>query len=175
MKFFLLLGFIIFILDSTNAQSSKNDNSHKENSQHILHHNHVAIFLGSTTFFKKGESHFSVGLDYVYRPNVEKPWAFSIFGEAIFAEYTEYLVGLPVYYSFNNIWWLRAGPGIEVIQEEEHHGDEVETKTEVEFLFRFGVGVPIHLGNFGITPSIDFDLVRNHDAIVWGFNFGYGF
>ena len=172
MKFLVILVLVTIII---NAQSSENIDSHNENSKHILHHNHAAIFLGGTTFFKKGESHFSVGLDYIYRPNVEEPWAFSIFGEAIFSEHIEYLVGLPVYYSFNNIWWLRAGPGIEIIQEEEHHGDEVGTITEIEFLFRFGVGVPFHLGNFGITPSIDFDLVRNHDAIVWGINFGYGF
>jgi len=172
MKFLVIL---VFVPISINAQSSEVANSLEENSKHILHHNHVAIFLGSTTFFKKGESHFSVGLDYVYRPNVEEPWAFSIFGEAIFAEHTEYLVGLPVYYSFNNIWWLRAGPGIEIIQEEEYHGAEVETKTKVEFLFRIGAGFPFHFGKYTITPSVDFDLVRNNDAIVWGFNIGYGF
>lgn len=172
MKFLFIL---VLLTISITAQSSENIDSHRQNVQHIAYHNHVAIFFGSTTFFRKGESYFSVGLDYVHQPNVEKPWAFSIFGEAIFAEHTEYLIGFPVYYGFNNIWWLRAGPGIEIIQEEEHHGDVVETKTEFEFLFRFGAGVPFHFGRYTITPSVDFDLVRNHDAIVWGINFGYGF
>ena len=171
-KYFL--SIYLFVGISIISASSINEKA-KENSEHIIHNNHIAIFLGGTTFFKKGESHFSVGLDYVYRPDVEKPWAFSLFGEAIFAEHTEYLIGLPVYYGFNNIWWIRAGPGLEIIQEEEHHGDVVETKTEVEFLVRIGVGYPLHVGAFTITPSLDFDLVRNNDAIVWGINFGYGF
>lgn len=175
MKFSFIVVLLVFTFLNLTGKSNNKTESNQNHSQHQINHNHVAIFLGGTTFFKKGESHFSVGLDYVHRPNVEKPWAFSIFGEAIFAKHTEYLVGLPIYYSFNNIWWIRAGPGIEIIQEEEHHGSEIETKTEVEFLFRFGVGMPIHIGNFGITPSIDFDLVRNNDAIVWGVNFGYGF
>ena len=166
---------MVLLTISITAQSSEDTDSHKENTQHIIHHNHLALFLGGTSFFKESENHFSLGLDYVYRPDTDKPWAFSVFGEAIFSEHTEYLIGLPVYYGFNNIWWLRAGPGIEIIQEEEHHGDVVESKTEVEFLFRFGAGVPFHLGVYTITPSVDFDLVRNHDAIVWGINFGYGF
>ena len=172
MKFLFVL---VLLTISITAQSTENIESHEENSKHIIHNNHIAIFLGGTSFFKEDENHFSVGLDYVYRPNVEKPWAFSVFGEAIFAEHTEYLIGFPIYYGFNNVWWFRAGPGIEIIQEEEHHGGVVETKTEVEFLFRFGAGIPFHLGNYTITPSVDFDLVRNHDAIVWGINFGYGF
>lgn len=172
MKYFILT--FLFIQISCISANPFNEKV-KNNEEHTIHHNHVALFIGNTTFFNKGENNFSIGLDYFYRPNVEQPWAFSIFGEAIFAEHIEYLLGLPVYYSFNNIWWLRAGPGIEIIQEEEHHNTEVETKIEMEFLFRIGMGYPFHISGFTITPSVDIDLVRNHDAVVWGLNIGYGF
>lgn len=172
-KIYFFCFTIIIGISILNARPINKED--KNISQHIIYHNHVALFLGNTTFFQKSESHFSIGVDYVYRPNVETPWAFSLFGEAIFAEHTEYLIGLPVFYSFHNIWWIRAGPGIEIIQEEEHHATEVETKTKVEFLFRFGMGYPFHFGSFTLTPSIDFDLVRNNDAIVLGLNIGYGF
>jgi len=72
-----------------------------------------------------------------------------------------------------NEWWLRSGPGIEIIQEEEHHSDESTLKTQVEFLFRIGTGYSFHLGKFVLSPSVDF--VRNNDALVWGLNIGYSF
>jgi len=170
-----ILIIMVCITISISAQSTKDIASHKENSQHIIHNNHIALFIGGTSFFKESQNHFSLGLDYVYRPDTEKPWAFSVFGEAIFAEHTEYVFGLPVYYGFNNIWWLRAGPGIEIIQEEEHHGEEIETKSHIEFLFRVGAGYPFHIGSYVIAPTLDLDLVRNHDALVWGINIGYSF
>lgn len=166
--------FILFLLTiSITAQSSEDTDSHKENSHHIIHHNHIALFIGGTSFFQESENHFSLGLDYVYRPDVEKPWAFSIFGEAIFAEHTEFLVGIPFYYKVLGDWWFRAGPGIELAQEESEETHESET--HIKFLFRVGTGYPFHIGDFTITPSLDYDFIRNHDAIVWGINFGYGF
>lgn len=143
--------------------------------QHEAHHNHVALFLGTTTFYNNGNNYFSLGLDYAYKSSSENHWAFSIFAEAIFADHTEYIIGIPVYHYIIGSWWFRAGPGMEIIQEEEHHGDEVTTKTKIEFLFRIGTGYPFHFGDFVLSPSVDIDFVRNNDALVWGLNFGYSF
>ena len=174
MQIRFLVVIISVIPFTINGQSSELTDSVNNESQHA-HHNHVALFLGSTTFYKNGESHFSLGFDYVFRPYNDNPWAYSIITEVIFAEHTEYIIGFPVYHYIIGSWWLRAGPGIEIIQEEEHHGDEVETKTIVEFLFRIGTGYPFHFGNFVLSPSIDIDFARNNDALVWGLNFGYSF
>ena len=170
----VLAAILLFLSVTIYGQSSENSDSYKIIS-HNPHHSHLALFLGGTTFYKNNESHFSLGADYVYRPNPEKPWAYSIFTEVIFADHTEYLIGLPVYYYIEQNWWLRAGPGMEIIQEEEHHGHEVETKTHIELLFRIGSGYEFHFGDFSIIPSIDLDLVRNNDALVWGLNLGYSF
>ena len=116
-----------------------------------------------------------MGVDYLYRPNNENPWAYSIMVEAVFAEHTEYVIALPIYHYIMGEWWLRAGPGIEIIQQEEHHGNEVETKAHIEFLFRIGTGYSFHVGNIVWSPSVDIDLVRNNDALVWGLNIGYSF
>lgn len=172
MKIFI---FLIFIIVTTNAQSFENNDLHKENRQHHAYHNHVALFLGGTTFYKNNESHFSLGLDYLYRPNNENPWAYSIMFEGIFAEHTEYVIALPIYHYIISEWWFRTAPGIEIIQEEEHHGDEVELKTQIEFLYRIGTGYSFHLGNIVLSPSVDLDFVRNNDALVWGINIGYSF
>lgn len=73
------LVVIIFVISFTiNGQSSENTDSEKNDFQHA-HHNHVALFLGSTTFYNTGESHFSLGVDYLYRPNNDNPWAYSLF------------------------------------------------------------------------------------------------
>ena len=40
---------------------------------------------------------------------------------------------------------------------------------------RFGIGAPIRLGNYAITPTVDIDIFRNDAAVVWGVNIGYGF
>lgn len=169
------LVVIIFVISFTiNGQSSENTDP-VNNDSHHAHHNHVALFLGSTTFYNTGESHFSLGVDYLYRPNNDNPWAYSIIAEVIFAEHTEYVIGLPVYHYIMGSWWMRAGPGIEIIQEEEHHGNEVKTTTQIEFLFRVGTGYSFHIGDFVLSPSVDIDFVRNNDALVWGLNFGYSF
>ena len=164
----------MFIGISIISASSPSEKA-KDNSHHIIHNNHISLFLGGTTFDKNSESFFSLGLDYLYRPNNENPWAYSVMVETIFAEHTEYVIALPVYHYIKGEWWLRSGPGMEIIQEEEHHGDESSLKTEVEFLFRIGTGYSFHLGNFILSPSVDYDFVRNNDALVWGLNIGYSF
>ena len=94
MKFLFIM---VLATISINAQTS-NHNSHDENSKHHAYHNHIALFLGGTTFYQNSGSHFSLGLDYLYRPNNENPWAYSIMAEAIFAEHTEYVIAIPIYH-----------------------------------------------------------------------------
>ena len=171
----ILILVFIFISGYLSAQPiQKIEISNSDNELHHserTHHNHIAIFIGGTRFDKKSKTYFSLGVDYAYIPSAEKTWAFSIFGEIVFADHNEYLIGLPVFYYISRSLWLRAGPGIEIIQVEDNH----HTKSHIEMLFRVGAGYEFHLGEFSITPSLDYDFVRNNDALVFGLNFGYGF
>ena len=169
----MFIGISAICAGSTSEKAK--DNSHEEKSKHHAYNSHIALFLGATTFYKNNESYFSIGLDYLYRPNNERPWAYSIMAEVIFAEHTEYVIALPLYSYIKGEWWFRTGPGIEIIQEEEHHGDEVESKNQIEFLFRIGTGYSFHVGRFVLSPSVDIDFVRNNNALVWGLNIGYSF
>jgi hypothetical protein len=102
------------------------------------------------------------------------------FGEAIFADHTEYVLGVPLGFFLTRSLWLRAGPGVEFGKEsEESHSrsssSEGHQKTVTKFLFRFGAGYNVELGGWTITPSLDFDLVRSANALVWGVSIGKGF
>ncbi|MGB5849654.1 MAG: hypothetical protein WBH40_14265, partial [Ignavibacteriaceae bacterium] len=60
--------------------------------------------------------------------------------------------------------WIRTGPGIEILQEENEHNDETESKTE--FLVRIGAGYDFHFGMFTVSPSIDIDFLRSSTTFV---------
>ena len=175
MKNILLSFWLLFFSFNIAAQSVEDTVSDSVHLQHEVYHNHVAVFLGVTTFDRNGNSHFSLGADYIHRWDPNNPWAFGLIGEIIFADHTEYLLALPVYFHVASQWWVRAAPGVEFIQEEEHHGEEHTYKTQTEFLLRIGTGYAFHIGRLVLTPSVDFDFVRNNDALVWGLNFGYSF
>lgn len=78
-----------------------------------------------------------------------------------------------MFYGLTEHLWIRTGPGIEILHEENEHNGETESKTE--FLFRVGTGYDIHLGMFTISPSIDIDFLRSTTTLVWGVNFGLSF
>jgi len=148
-----------------------------------LHRNHAALFAGATTFNGHG-THFSLGGDYLRYLSPGSPWAIGVFGEAVFAEHTEWAFGMPVHVDVLADLWVRAGPGLELVQVAEleaGHGEgsaehaDVDTKTEAEFLFRIGVGYDFELGGITVSPSMDWDAVRGADALVWGVNVGRGF
>jgi hypothetical protein len=154
---------------------------------HHMHYNHVAAFVGGTTL-NKGGTHFTLGGDYVrYLPHHPR-LGIGAFGEAIFAEHTEWAIGALLVYRVVEQLGIRVGPGLEILQEEavEHPTSksasaaaplaEHETRTKAEFLFRIGVGYDLELGGVSITPTIDFDIIRgSSDAFVWGINVGTGF
>lgn len=50
MKFLFIL---VLLTISITAQSSENIDSHEENSKHIIHHNHIALFIGGTSFSRR--------------------------------------------------------------------------------------------------------------------------
>ncbi len=99
-----------------------------------------------------------------------KHWGISVFGEAIFAEHTEWLIGVPVVYRANDKVWLRAGIGMELVR---NAAEELEIHKDP--LVRVGGGYDFHMGKLTLSPSLDIDIVRKHAALVAGLNIGFGF
>lgn len=57
----------------------------------------------------------------------------------------------------------------------EEHGESGERETEVDALMRLGTGWIIHAGSFSIIPNVNFDLVGEDWAAVFGVTLGYRF
>ena len=147
---------------------------------HHFHPNHIAIFTGATTKLEgKNDTDFTLGADYVRRFSKSGLLGIGIFGEAIFADHTEWLFGIPLYlYPLHN-FWLRAGPAIEIHEKkkksESAMSGKSKTETDVEFVLRTGLGYDIEVGGFTIAPNLSFDFLRSKTSMVWGLNFGKGF
>jgi hypothetical protein len=172
-----LTTIVFFLNDKVVAQhgDTVSVESHSKKHSAHSHRNHIALFAGATSKFEKEGTHFTLGVDYLRKFPPSGRWAISIFGEAIFEEHTEWLFGMPIFYKIYENLWVRTGPAIEFLQEEEHGHGESKSKTKTEFLWRLGVGYDIMFGVFSISPSFDIDFGRSTTAAVWGLNFGYGF
>jgi hypothetical protein len=138
-----------------------------------FHNNHIAVFIGASSLFERDATYFTLGADYIRYFSPESNFAAGIYSEAIFAHHTEWLFGAVLFYGLTEHLWVRTGPGIEILQEENEHTGETESKTE--FLIRIGAGYSIHFGRFSIDPSIDLDFLRSSTTLVLGVNFGIAF
>jgi len=65
--------------------------------------------------------------------------------------------------------------GLEPIAAEDEHGGSEERETEVDALMRLGTGWIIHAGSISIIPNLNFDLVGEDWAMVFGLTLGYRF
>jgi hypothetical protein len=174
MPYLKILLILITLLLTCNLYSQDNGDHNKlsEHEDHF-HYNHIALFTGASSLFEREETHFTFGADYVRYFSPESNFAAGIYSEAIFAHHTEWVFGTVLFYGLTEHLWVRSGPGIEILQEEnEHHG---ETESKTEFLIRIGAGYSIHFGKFFIDPSVDLDFLRSTTTLVWGVNFGMGF
>ncbi|MGB5850158.1 MAG: hypothetical protein WBH40_16845, partial [Ignavibacteriaceae bacterium] len=152
MKKSIVLISVIFLLPFYLFAQDENHETSLEGEDHF-HYNQIALFTGASTLFERDETHFTLGADYIRYFSPESNFAAGVFAEAIFALHTEWLFGALLYYGLTKHLWVRTGPGIEILQEENEHNGETESKTE--FLIRFGAGYSIHFGRFFIDPSID--------------------
>lgn len=165
----------------------------KENSDnHYVHHNHLAIFSGLTSNLEYKHTDLSVGLDYEYRiPLWDNILGIGLFGEIVFAEHTEYLVGLPIFLHPFGSFKFWAAPGIMIYEPIVHYDPELHkikniktnqifatdesSGSEQKLLIRIGGGYDFHIKNFSITPAFSADIVDGHLYLVYGIYFGLGF
>jgi len=172
LKFVLLIIIALILLPFRFFAQSENHKSNLEEEKHF-HYNHVAVFIGASSLFERDATYFTLGADYIRYFSPKSDFAVGVYSEAIFAHHTEWLLGLVVFYGLTKHLWIRSGPGIEILQEENEHSGESESKTE--FLIRIGAGYSVHIGRFFIDPSIDLDFLRSSTTLVWGVNFGMAF
>ena len=163
---------VILLLPNNFYAQSENHKINSETEDHF-NYNHIALFVGASTLFERDHTSFTLGADYIRFFSPESNFAAGIYTEAIFDHHTEWLFGAVLFYWLTEHLWIRTGPGIEILQEEQECG--CGTKTETEFLLRIGAGYSIHFGKFFVDPSIDFDFLRSSTTLVWGVNFGMAF
>lgn len=135
---------------------------------HAVHLNHIALFLGSTSLYEQGRDHMTVGIDYMRFLKSNSDWGLSGFAEVVFANDIQWLVGVPVVYKPIDNFWLRTGPGFELVKDNDQDVSAI-------FLWRIGLGYDFHIMDFSVSPSFDLDYIRYHPAMVWGVNIGKGF
>ena len=163
---------VILLLPNNYYAQSENHETSLVGENHF-NYNNIALFIGASSMFEKEETHITLGADYVRYFSPESNFAVGIYGEAIFAHNTEWVLGTVLVYDLTEHLWVRTGPGIEIKQEDLECGCGTESITE--FLFRVGTGYAIHIDMFIISPSIDVDFLRSTTTLVWGLNFGISF
>lgn len=178
-NFFLFIIALFLISTITFAQEEQENNSEPEevHSGHEMHYNHFAVFAGSTYSLDAKKGFTTIGADYVRMFNSYV--GLGVFGEAILADETEWILGgafyVPIYQGLS----FRVGAGAEFTKEVEpiEGGGVVipELKTKTETLYRAGLLYTFHVGGLAITPSVDFDYVKENKFLVYGLNFGAGF
>jgi hypothetical protein len=129
-------------------------------SEHAVHKHHVAIFLGDTTT-SGGQHGATVGADYGYRIHDLISLAAAVDYAAGEIDATILAAGIFLH-PLESLRVLLA-PGVDV------HGNHQE------FVFRAGLMVDFHIGNFTLSPTAYIDLLEAKEDTIYGLSFGYGF
>jgi hypothetical protein len=188
--FYIFLCLLISFSSFTLAEE-QNYTDHSNEDSHHVHSNHIAIFAGLTSNLEHEHTDFSLGLDYEHRlPRWHNLLGIGIFGEIVFAEHTEYIVGVPVFLHPGGglKFWLAPGllmmetvadiPREHFILKENNNrllADSESSSIGQEFLIRLGVGYDFHIKNISISPAMSADIINGHLALVYGIYFGIGF
>ena len=175
-----LLLFAVFVI-TLPLFSQDNQSEEKEVKEPITedHHkmNHLVVFAGGTAMLEKKGTYFSLGLDYLRILSTSRNWGAGGFAEIIFAKHPEWVFGGLIYYRLVNQFFIRTGPGIEILRHKEVDPECncSHVKSETEFLYRIGLGYSYHKESLILSPTIDLDIVRSASALVFGINIGIAF
>ena len=98
------------------------------------------------------------------------------FGEAIFSDHTNWVLGPQIRWHVRRGFWLGAEPALELaVEEEEEHEIEHEPEREARAIFRIATGYDFELGRWSVGPSLSVDVSKEKPAWVWGISVGTGF
>lgn len=162
--FFFLGGFIFH----ANSQTHSSNQKEKVTAHHL---NHMALFIGQTTQYNKGNHYLSFGLDYMRFYKRNENWGASGFIEGINGEHFQWVFGVGLVHKPFKRFVLKIGPGIELVKQKRNDKVEIIGK----MLIRLGVSYEFHIKRFTVAPIVSIDYIRNHPSLVYGINFGFGF
>ena len=136
---------------------------------HDIHKHHIAVFVGATSNLDAEHTDFTAGIDYEFRtPFLHNKLGIGLFGEIVFAEHKETIVGLPIVYHPSESFKFLVAPGMAFAEDDHGHSHK-------EFIFRFGTAYELHVSGFSISPTLNADLIDGHFSLVYGFSLGFGF
>lgn len=165
----LIIPMSIIFSISLSVQAREAD-SHNDDIGHHENQHHAALFAGLTTSYidtDHSPTDFTLGIDYEYRLSfLNRLLGVGVFAEAVVAEHTEYLLGIPL--ALHPIGGLKAlvAPGIAFSDVEE---------VEAHFLLRSTVAYDLHVGILSITPTVSLDIIEEHLFLEYGIALGVGF
>lgn len=150
------------------------------------HNHHTGLFLGMTSgLYEDAESHFTLGAEYEFYLQATKPMmGIGLTAEVVFAEQSEFIVGVPVYFHPEGSLKAYIMPSMLFTKHEVHTAEPAKTMDRIlavddktyenvnYFLLRLGAGWDFHINNFSVTPSLALDLVEAKTYLVYGIGFG---
>ena len=176
--FLIVLSVCIFgtTLLAQENQSDVEDSQDHSSEMH-MDMNHLAVFVGGTAMMEKKGTYFTLGLDYLRILSTSRKWGAGGFAEVIFTKHPEWVFGALIYYRLVEQFFIRTGPGIEILRHEEIDPECncTNVKSETEFLYRIGLGYSYHKNSLILSPTVDLDFIRSETAFVFGLNVGFSF
>jgi len=176
---FFIVATICIFNTNLRAQDKHSDmeNSQDHSSESHLAMNHLAAFVGGTAMMEKKGTYFTLGLDYLRILSTSRNWGAGGFAEVIFTKHPEWVFGGLIYYRLVEKFFIRTGPGIEILRHEEIDPECncTNVKSETEFLYRIGFGYSYHKNSLILSPTVDLDFIRSETALVFGLNVGFSF
>lgn len=140
-------------------------------------HHHCGVFVGFTNNTHLKHTDLTFGVDYEYR--ISGLFGAGVIGDLVLAEHTETLVmgGLFIHPTCGLKFVI--GNGLAFTEHEsivEDHGhSEVHSETESHYVLRVGTAYDFHIGDFSISPALNWDYINGHSSVAYGVIFGFGF
>jgi hypothetical protein len=133
----------------------------QEGEEHGEHRHHLSLLLGATSYLEENETSFTLGVDYERR--LSPRWGAGLFGEVVFADETETLLGVSGIYHATRQLELVAGVGLEFAD------------GESELLLRLGAVYLWEKRGYSLGPFLFWDTVSGDSSLVYGVSVGKGF
>ncbi len=141
------------------AEESEHASESIHHAAHDHHPNFPGMFVGITSESRR-EKGIALGIEYERRLN--KSFGIGLVAEHTFGDLDFWVYAVPFAYHTGR-WKFYIAPGIE----DGDHGSES--------LLRIGGEYAYEVGEWEISPQLDWDLVDGEEAFVFGVVFGKGF
>lgn len=200
-RYFVLALTFLFL---TAAAAQEYPAAEEQHAAHSIHHNHLAVFGGSTTNFYAEHTDFTLGFDYERRfEYADGLVGIGLIGDFVMAEHSEYIFFAGVFLHPGSNFKFTVGNGVAFAEHAVHSADSAgdlsgstgshrgasgaasvtadteaaatETETVSNYALRFGIAYDIHIGGLSVSPTVNWDIIDGHSAAAYGIALGIGF